>query len=122
MTIKAKSVYFTTALLVSLIAVMAVFKALSSEPSKYEGKMVLKIEFEGLKNVEEEDIKEIMLTTEGYPLKSAEVREDIKNIFALGQFENVNVEIDDFSDGVKLKVVMVERPIVEKIELKAIMN
>lgn len=80
--------------------------------------MVRKIEFEGLKNVDEEDVKEIMLTTEGYPLKAAEVREDIKNIFALGQFENVNVKIDDFSDGVKLKVILEERPVVEKIEFK----
>lgn len=118
MTIKAKSVYLITSLLVLLISASAAFKVLSSEPSKYEGKMVRKIEFEGLKNADEEDIKEIMLTTEGYPLKAAEVREDIKNIFALGQFENVSVEIDDFSDGVMLKVILEERPVVEKIEFK----
>jgi len=118
MTIKAKSFYLITAMLVSLISITAVFNALSSAPSKYEGKVVHKIEFEGLKNVDEEDVREIMLTTEGYPLKAVEVREDIKNIFALGQFENVNVEIDDFSDGVKLKVILEERPSVEKIQFK----
>lgn len=118
MTIKAKSVYLIAASLVFLISVTSIFKILSSEPSKYEGKMVRKIEFEGLNNVAEEDIKEIMLTTEGYPLKAVEVRDDIKNIFALGQFENVNVEIDDFSDGVKLKLILVERPVVEKIKFK----
>ena len=118
MTIKANYVYLTTALLISVLSITAVYKALSSEPSKYEGKIVRKIEFEGLKNVSEEDVKEIMLTTEGYPLKAAEVREDIKNIFALGQFENVNVEIDDFSDGVKLKVFLEERPVIGKIDFK----
>jgi outer membrane protein insertion porin family len=118
MTIKAKSLYLITALLVSIISVSAVFNVLSSSPSKYEGKIVRKIIFEGLKNVDEEDVEEIMVTTVGYPLKAVEVREDIKNIFALGQFENVNVEIDDFSDGVKLKVILDERPVVEKIEYK----
>ncbi len=118
MTIKAKSLYLITALLVSIISVSAVFNVLSSSPSKYEGKIVRKIIFEGLKNVDEEDVEEIMVTTVGYPLKAVEVREDIKNIFALGHFENVNVEIDDFSDGVKLKVILDERPVVEKIEFK----
>jgi outer membrane protein insertion porin family len=118
MTIKAKSLYLITALLVSIISASAVFNILSSSPSKYEGKIVRKIIFEGLKNVDEEDVEEIMVTTVGYPLKAVEVREDIKNIFALGQFENVNVEIDDFSDGVKLKVILDERPVVEKIEFK----
>jgi len=118
MTIRAKSVYLIASLLVSIISVTAIFKVLSSEPSKYEGKIVRKIEFEGLKNVDVEDVKEIMLTTEGYPLKAAEVREDIKNIFALGNFENVDVQIDDFSDGVKLKVVLEERPLVQKVEFK----
>ena len=84
MNIKSKSVYLIVSLLVFLISITAVFKALSSEPSRYEGKMVRKIEFEGLKNVDVEDVKEIMQTTEGYPLKAVEVREDIKNIFALG--------------------------------------
>ncbi len=118
MTIKAKSVYLITSLLVLLISVTVIFKILSSEPSKYEGKIVRKIELEGLKNVDEADIEEVMLTTVGYPLKAAEVREDIKNIFALGQFENVNVEIDDYSDGVKLRFVLEERPVVEKIVFK----
>ncbi len=118
MTIKAKSVYFIASLLVVLVSVTSIFKVLSSEPSKYEGKMVRAIEFEGIKNADVEDIKEIMLTTEGYPLKSVEVREDIKSIFALGQFENVNVQIDDLADGVKLKVILEERPVIEKIEFK----
>jgi outer membrane protein insertion porin family len=118
MTIKAKSLYLIAALLVSLISVTAVFNVLSSSPSKYEGKIVRKIIFEGLKNVDEADVEEIMVTTVGYPLKAVEVREDIKNIFALGQFENVNVEIDDFADGVKLKMILDERPVVDKIEFK----
>ncbi len=118
MNIKSKSVYFIGSLLVFLVSATAVYRVLSSEPSRYEGKIVRKIEFEGLKNVDAEDVKEIMQTTEGYPLKAVEVREDIKNIFALGQFENVSVEIDDFSDGVKLKMVMEERPVIEKVEYK----
>jgi len=101
-----------------IISITAVYNILSSEPSRYEGKIVKKIEFTGLKNVDEDDLSDIMLTTLNYPLKAAEVREDIKQIFALGKFENVKVEIDDFGDGVKLKLILVERPVVGKIEFK----
>ncbi|MCL1833802.1 MAG: outer membrane protein assembly factor BamA, partial [Leptospirales bacterium] len=73
---------------------------------------------EGLNNVDEEDIREIMVTTERHPLSSIEIREDIKNIFALGSFENVRVEIDDLADGVKLKIVIKERPVIDKIVFK----
>ena len=118
MTIKVKSPYIIFALLVFFISITAFFKILSSQPSKYEGKIVKDIFFEGLHNVDEEDVKEIMLTTEGHPLKSVELREDIKNLFALGSFENVKIEIDDLSDGVKLKVIIKERPMIDKIVFK----
>ena len=118
MAIKAKSPYIIVTLLVFFISIPAFFKILSSQPSKYEGKIVKEIHFEGLNNVDEEDIKEIMITTEGHPLKSVEIREDIKTIFALGSFENVRVEIDDLADGVKLKIICKERPIIDKIVFK----
>ena len=118
MTIKVKSPYIIVVLLVFFISITAFFKILSSQPSKYEGKIVKEIYFEGLNNVDEEDIREIMVTTEKHPLRSIEIREDIKNIFALGSFENVRVEIDDLADGVKLKVILKERPVIDKIVFK----
>lgn len=118
MSFRTKYLYLFTAAIVLIISVITVHNILSGEPSRYEGKMVKKIEFSGLKNVDEGDLTEIMLTSVNYPLKAAEVREDIKQIFALGRFENVKVEIDDYADGVKLKIILVERPVVDKIEFK----
>ncbi len=105
-------------LVLVLVCFFAAYQYLSSQPSRYENRIVKKVEIEGLKNVDEEDVQEVMLTTRGYPLKSAEVREDIKQIFALGYFDNVKVEIDEDGDGVKIRVILEERPLVEKIVFK----
>ncbi|HPI14887.1 MAG TPA: POTRA domain-containing protein, partial [Spirochaetota bacterium] len=67
-----------------------------SQPSRYEGKTIRKIEFVGLKNADKEDLYEVLVSDVGFPLKAAEVREDIKAVFKTGQFENVQVEIEEF--------------------------
>ena len=95
-----------------------VFYYLSSAPSKYENRIVRKIIMEGLVNNDSDDFEYIIETSEGYPLKSDEVREDIKKLFETGKFSNVSVEIDEFGEGVKIKFVFVERPLVEKIVIK----
>lgn len=94
------------------------FQTLFSQPSKYEGKIVKKILFEGLRNVDEEDLLYVMKTTKGYPLRASEVREDVKKIFAKGSFESIIVEIEEFDEGVRLKFVCKERPIVKEIVFK----
>lgn len=102
--------------LISLCMPAAVFP----QSSKYEGRTVKKIYFEGLRNADEDDLHYIMKTTPGYPLKSLEIREDIKKIFKKGNFESVVVEIEEFEGGVRLKFVCKERPIVKEISFKGL--
>ncbi len=111
---------YITALRVSSIFILlffltTIYQALSSQTSKYENMIVEKIEFQGLINADERDITHIMITTEGFPLKSVEVREDIRRIFATGKFINVQVEVAEFAKGVKVRLLMEERPLVDKI-------
>ncbi len=89
-----------------------------SQVSKYEGKVVKKIYFQGLKNANEADLYEITKTTVGYPLKADEVREDIKNIFKKGSFESIVVEIEEYEDGVRIKFMCKERPLVKTVVFK----
>ncbi len=91
-----------------------------SQPSKYEGKVIRKIEFVGLKNVDKEDLYEVLVSDIGFPLKGAEVREDIRAVFKTGQFENVQVEIQEFDDGVRLRFVCKERPMVKQITFRGV--
>lgn len=105
--------------LVSL-AVLCALPMLYPQPSKYEGKKVVKVLFEGLKNVDEDDLLYIMKTTSGYPLKALELREDIKKIFKKGNFESIAVEIEEYMDGVRLKFICKERPLVKEVVFKGL--
>ena len=105
-----------------VISIMTLFASqmLYSQASKYEGKMVKKIIFVGLKNTNEDDLLYVMKTTVGYPLKAVEIRDDIKKIFKKGNFESIVVEIEEFKDGVRLKFVCKERPVIREIKFKGL--
>ncbi len=103
-------------LTISLLLYHGVF----SQPSKYEGKIVRKIEFTGLKNVDPDDLRDVMITEPGLPLKGSEIKEDIKSVFKRGQFEDVRVEIEEYKDGVQVRFVCKERPLVKKIIFKGV--
>lgn len=104
----------------ALLAVLFAIPILHSQPSKYEGKPVKKILFEGLKNATEDDLLYVMKTTVGYPLRAIEVREDIKKIFKKGNFESITVEIEEFMDGVRLKFICRERPVVKEVVFRGL--
>jgi len=92
------------------------FSMVFTQTSKYENKIVKKIEFKGLQNVDEGDLNEIIDTTIGYPFKASEIRQDIKDIFKNGSFDSVDVQVDDYADGVLVIFHCKERAIIETIE------
>ena len=92
-------------------------------PSKYEGMIIRKIEFVGLKNVDEGDLFAELEDTdiaENYPLKASEMKTAIKKVFHKGEFENVMVEIEEYKDGIRLRFICKERPEIRDIEYKGI--
>ncbi|MEW6528093.1 MAG: outer membrane protein assembly factor BamA [Spirochaetota bacterium] len=105
---------------VTVIVIIALLNGGFGQPSKYEGKIVKKIEFTGLLDVDEEDLLDVMTTEVGYPLRAVEIREDIKKIFKTGKFENIIVETEEYQDGVAVRFVCTERPIVNKIIFKGV--
>ncbi len=104
----------------ALLIVLCAIPMIHSQPSKYEGKPVKKILFEGLKNVNEDDILYVMKTSAGYPLKALEVREDIKKIYKKGNFESITVEVEEYMDGVRLKFICKERPVVKEVSFRGL--
>ncbi len=111
-----KRIWLLFGVLGIVLSVLAGHQGGFSQPSRYEGKTVRKIEFTGLKNNDARDLVDEMFTVEGYPLKEKEIRQDIKSVFKQGQLENVVVEVEDFRDGVAVKFVCKERPLVRQIE------
>jgi outer membrane protein insertion porin family len=76
------------------------------------GAPIAEIKFEGLKRIEAEAVAEKMTLKKGDEPRPDRVAEDIKNIFSLGYFEDVEM----LQSGNKLIVRLRERPVVTQIE------
>lgn len=83
------------------------------------GKPVASIEFKGLKRIEKDAVAAKLVTKVGETVTKDNIRADIKAIFAMGFFDDI--EIDGTSpDGVhaNLTYVLKERPVISKIEFE----
>lgn len=108
---------------VFIVHFLLIFNGGFSSPSKYEGKIIRKIDFIGITNVDPDDLLIELEQTEtdiGFPLKASEMRKAIKLIFSKGQFENVIAEVDEYRDGVQIRFICKERPSVSEIEFKGV--
>jgi outer membrane protein insertion porin family len=51
----------------------------------------------------------------GMPFVPTKLAEDIRNVFALGFFDDVQIKTEDFEGGVKLIIAVVERPFIRDV-------
>ena len=54
----------------------------------------------------------------GDPFSPSGVRDDVRSIFALGFFDDVQVRVEEFEGGVRLIFVVVERPLVREVSFE----
>ena len=80
--------------------------------------LVNKIEFQGLKRIEEGAIRAKITQKTGLPVSQEKVNEDIKAIFKMGYFEDVKVELDAFEGGIRLIYIVKEKPTIIKIDFQ----
>ncbi len=52
----------------------------------------------------------------GAPFNPSQASEDLRAIFSLGFFDDVQLKVEDFEGGVKLTFVVIERPFVRDVE------
>lgn len=102
-------------LIISTVSTLLIFGSAFSQAPKYEGKKVYQIEFLGLKNQDAADLEAEIKTSKNYPLKGSEIRGDIKKLFEKGNFENITVEVEELNDGVKVRFICKERPVVREV-------
>ena len=92
--------------------------ALSQSPESTERQgFVKEIAVQGSRRVQEAVIVGRVSARIGGRLITKHVAEDIRRIFALGFFDDVQVRVEDFEGGVKLVYVVVERPFVRDVRL-----
>ncbi|MEK6582688.1 MAG: outer membrane protein assembly factor BamA [Nitrospirota bacterium] len=86
--------------------------------SQREFPLVNSIEVKGLKRIEEGAVKSRITHKTGEPMASEKTANDIKNIYKMGYFDDVKVEIEPLEGGVKLIYLIKEKPSIIKIDFQ----
>jgi outer membrane protein insertion porin family len=71
---------------------------------------------QGNRRVQEAVILGRIQSKPGSSFSPSQLSEDVRNVFALGFFDDVRTRVDDFEGGVKLTFEVVERPFVRDVE------
>lgn len=79
---------------------------------------VKEVALEGNRRIQDAVILGRIQTKIGDPFVPAALREDVKAIFALGFFDDVQLRVEEFEGGVKVTFVLVERPLVREIRFE----
>ncbi|MEW6101987.1 MAG: outer membrane protein assembly factor BamA [Candidatus Omnitrophota bacterium] len=85
----------------------------AKEPEK--AKAVTAIEVKGNKSISSNIIVSKMKTRIGGPYQENVISDDLKRLYLLGYFSDIKIDTEDYKEGLKVIVTVVERPIIEKI-------
>ncbi len=83
-----------------------------------EGGRVAEIRVEGTRRVEPDAVRNAMRTKVGATIDRAQIREDLRTIFGLGFFEDVQINADETAAGTVLTVVVEERPAIRQVRIE----
>jgi outer membrane protein insertion porin family len=78
--------------------------------------LVKELAVEGNRRVQEAVILNRVQTRIGSAFSPSQLSEDLRAIFALGFFDDVQAKVEDFEGGIKVILVVVERPFVRDVE------
>jgi outer membrane protein insertion porin family len=78
--------------------------------------LVKELTVEGNRRVQEAVILGRVKTTLGGPFNPSQLSEDVRSVFGLGFFDDVQVKVDDFEGGVKITFIVTERPFVRDVD------
>src|SRR5690242_20917379 len=99
---------------------LAVLFALVGLASAQQPPVLIKeISVEGNRRVQEAVILGRVKAAIGTPFNPGQLSEDVRAIFALGFFDDVQLKVDDFEGGVKITFVIMERPFVRDVEFRS---
>jgi len=86
--------------------------------SAFAAQRVSAIHIEGLNRVDESSVQAVLTTKVGQEYSVEGVDNDVRAIYALGHFKDIEVQSEEAAGTVILKYVVLERPLVRKIMIK----
>jgi outer membrane protein insertion porin family len=99
------------------VAVLTAVLGLAAGVSAQQPPVLIKeLIVEGNRRVQEAVILGRVKSAIGAPFNPAQLSEDVRAVFALGFFDDVQLKVEDFEGGVKVAFMVVERPFVRDVD------
>jgi len=91
------------------------FLATCAVLAQNEGKIIKDIKAKNNKAISEATILSKIKTKVGEAFNQDTINDDLKRLYALGYFNDVSVDVEDYEGGVRVNIVVEEKPAVGKI-------
>lgn len=103
---------------VALMALVAVVSRAEAQtpPGAARPIVIRELTVEGNRRVQDAVILGRIRSSVGAPFSPSQTSEDLRSIFGLGFFDDVQLKVEDFEGGVKVTFVVVERPFIRDVE------
>jgi outer membrane protein insertion porin family len=88
------------------------------EPSEIEGEQVLRVEVAGNRRVSADDVRANVGTRRGMPYEAARIARDIRALYRLGFFSDVEVSMAEEEGGVVLTFHVTEKAAVNEVRIE----
>jgi outer membrane protein insertion porin family len=98
-----------------MLVSMQAFSGAAEPPKPTEGTKVTLIEVQGNRRIETATILAKIKTKEGVVFSPSQIKEDIKVLYQLGHFEDVQVKTEGFENGLKVIFLVKEKPLIREI-------
>lgn len=106
----------------SLTNLASIMAEISKEMIRFTNReqVIASIEPEGNKRIDTGAINRKIQSKPGDIYSPSALRNDLKAIFAMGYFDNVNVKVENTVDGKKIIFQITEKPLIKKVEFTGI--
>jgi len=101
-----------------ILLVLIVLAAFATSAAAQELPLVTAIEVQGLKRIEEGAIRSKLSQKIGVVLAQDKIADDIKAIYKMGYFDDVQTELVPFEGGIKVVYIVKEKPTVIKVDFQ----
>jgi len=103
-------------IIVAVVAGLVAAAPATAQQAPPQPIIIKELAVEGVRRVQEAVLLGRVKSTVGSTFSPALLAEDIRSIFGLGFFDDVQLRVEDFEGGVKLTFVVTERPFVRDVD------
>lgn len=107
-----------TVVILTVLLICQTFCPVYAQEQKQELVKVVSVTVKGTKNVAPRDVLEVIKTKRGKEFVREVLDEDLKSIYNMNLFSNVEVDVSDVEKGVAITFMVTEKPIVDNVDFR----